>query len=131
MKTVYYKKLIGKYECTRITNGDGDELKITFDEPIDGELMVGGTSFKVRGGVATGRAESLPEGEIKPKLYTGGSLHYPAPFIVANGVLYRTQINDEALMRLMESYEALTKKVDGIEAEIKAVNEKIERPLKF
>ena len=131
MKTVYYKKLIDKYECVEITNGDGDSFMITFDDPIDGELLLGNKSVNVRCGVATGRIDSLADGEIKLKLYTGGSLYYPTPFIVAGGVLYKKHLDDEAIMRLMQGYEALIKRVDGIEAELEAVNEKIDRPLKF
>ncbi|MBO7304224.1 MAG: hypothetical protein J6V09_03295 [Clostridia bacterium] len=131
MKTIIYKKRLGEYECTKITDSGGDRFKMVFDEPLDGKLTVGEEIFTLAGGVATGLVSSLGEGEIRPKLYCGAQSVPIESFIVNGGNIHPARVDDGYVRRLAEFCSALSNRVGELEKQMEAANEKIDQPLKF
>ena len=131
MKTIIYKKRLGRYECVKITDNGGKDFKIVFDEPIDGKLSAGKGVFDVRSGVSTGLIASLGEGEIVPKLYSERKQLPLEPFTVSCGAVLPSRVNDEYARHLGEHYEILKVRIDTLEKALKDIYEKINQPLNF
>lgn len=131
MKTIIYKTPIEYYECADIIDNGGDEIRFIFDKPIDAKLTIGSKSYAVAGGVCRARIDSLSDGEIKPKLHTGGRTLDIEGFFCRDGVLIKKCNGEEYARHLGEKYGELTKRIALLEEITDSLSEKITQKIKF
>ncbi|MBE6644635.1 MAG: hypothetical protein E7612_04555 [Ruminococcaceae bacterium] len=131
MTTVFYKKLLGRYEITKISEHGVGGIQIEFEEPIDGNVIICDETLPLLRGVCNIDAQRLEEGYIIPKLYTGGLIHTVEGFIIKRGEIIRRGPDEEYVRRLSEAANDLLLRVERLEKSIAEIQNKIERKIIF
>ncbi len=131
MKTIIYKKVLGRYEIEKINDRGGDKILVEFCEPIDSKLTVAGRVFPVERGVARIDAKRLPDGELSPKLYTDGAVSSIEGFILSHGAIVRINVTDDYVRKLVSVVDELQLKVRSLEENCRKIQKKIDQPLQF
>ena len=131
MTTVFYKKLLGRYEITKVSEHGVGGIQIEFEEPIDGNVIICDETLPLLRGVCNIDAQRLEEGYIIPKLYTGGLIHTVEGFIIKRGEIIRRGPDEEYVRRLSEAANDLLLRVERLEKSIAEIQNKIERKIIF
>ena len=131
MTTVFYKKLLGRYEITKISEHGVGGIQIEFEEPIDGNVIICDETLPLLRGVCNIDAQRLEEGYIIPKIYTGGLIHTVEGFIIKRGEVIRRGPDEEYVRRLSEAANDLLLRVERLEKSIAEIQNKIERKIIF
>jgi hypothetical protein len=131
MKTIVYEIRAGKQECAKIMDDGSDELKIIFEEPIDGKMTVGDRVFSVMCGVVKLKIETLPQGEILPRLLTGGRIYNLEGFILKGDALLPIAHDESYIRELSSRCEELCRRLGALEERVIAAEEKITQKIKF
>ena len=131
MTTLIYKNLLGRYELSDVKSLGGEDVRIIFEEPFDGKLTLGERVFNVTRGICKLHSSELPEGEISPKLITGGSIKTLEGFISHGGSVIRKCPDSDYIRLLTKSVDELYKRVGGIESSLTEIKQKLNRTLEF
>ena len=131
MTTIIYKKLLGRYEIIEINGHRGEQVRIEFEEPIDGSLVLSDLPFTVMRGICSIDNSVLKDGYILPKLYTGGNMHTLEGFIIKKGAIIRDTPNEEYTKRLCVTVDALLTRIQQLEIKISELENKTERKITF
>ena len=131
MTTIFYKKILGRYEISEISNLPGEEITFEFEEPVDGKLLISNSVFDICGGVCRIIAARLPEGEIAPKLYTGWGMHKIEGFIFKHGAVIQKAPDSDYVRRLSITVDAILHRMDAIEKALGELENKTERKITF
>lgn len=131
MTTVFYKKILGNYEISEICESTGNGARLEFEEPIDGKIVILSSVFDLSRGVCNIKASHLPEGDLVPKLYTGGDMQKIEGFIHKLGAIIRKTPDADYARRLAVTVDALFSRVQGLEAVLDEMKNKIERKITF
>ena len=131
MTTIFYKKLLGRYEITEIREHGVDGIQIEFEEPIDGNVIICEETLPLSRGICNISATKLREGYIAPRLYTGGLIDAIEGFIIKKGEVIRKGLDEEYVRRLSEAANTLLLRVESIEESITEIENKIERKIIF
>lgn len=131
MKTIVYKKLFNKYRITKIQEGNAPELTLRFEEPIEAKLFIGEAVFTVSCGTVTIPTKKLCDGEISPKLYTGGGKEDIESFTISCGKLLRTTPDSEYVKCLGEAVESISERLNKHEDDISTIKSRLDQKLRF
>lgn len=131
MKIIVYKMLLGRYEIREISDSGGDEIRIKFEESIDGKITLGELPFTLSCGVCKIPAAKLTDGEVTPKLYTGGKILPLESFIVSGGAIIRKNPDADYIRRIADAVDKLTHRVSDIEEELLEIQDKITQKINF
>ena len=131
MTTVFYKKILGHYEISEICESSGEDIRFEFEEPIDGKLVISNSVFDIFHGVCQTKVSNLSEGDISPKIYTGGDMQKIESFIVKQGAVLRKARGEDYIRGLSVTVDALLCRVQILEEKIAEVQNKIERKITF
>ena len=131
MTTIIYKKLLGRYEIHKIDEGGGESIRIEFEEPIDGSIILCDTPYSIRCGVCNIKKSTLTDGELIPKLYTGTAVMNIEGFIISHGAVVRKSPDADATRRLCAVVDELFYRVRALEDSISDIQNKIERKIQF
>ncbi len=131
MKTLVYEIRAGRYECASFKDGEGDEVKFVFEQPIDANLTIGERVYLLSRGTVRVKISDICEGEVHPRLYAGGRMHKLEGFIVKKGEIIPLAPDADYIKRLGGICEELTRKIKSIESELELINKKIYQPLEF
>ena len=131
MTTIFYKKILGQYEITEISELSGKEIRFEFEEPLDGNLLISNAVFDISSGVCQLEAERIPDGEITPKLYTGGDMQKIEGFIFKHGAVIQKMPDSDYTRRLSITVDALLRRVDALEKALAELENKTERKISF
>lgn len=131
MKIIIYKMRAKRYECAEIRDSGGDELQFIFEVPLNATLTLGKEAVKIKDGAGKTSVSRLPEGDIVPKLFSGGKIYYPEGFTVTQGTVLR-KCPDEEYMRSLASFcEELSGRISVVEKEIIEIQDKITQKISF
>lgn len=131
MRIIVYKMVLGRYEISEIREDMGDEVRIKFEESIDGKIMLGRAVFPLSSGICKIPKSKLPEGDIHPKLYTASGLIPLESFIVNGGSIIRKNPDSDYVRHVAESVDGLTARVSDIEAQLSEIQNKITQQIRF
>lgn len=131
MQTIIYKSILGRYEISDVTSSTGDGIRVLFDTPLDGHLTIGATVYPIARGVCKIPSTRLSDGEVLPRLVSGGAVKNLEGFTVTRGAVIRRSPDEEYSRRLAEAVDSLAKRISAIEAEIDTVRDKISQKLSF
>ena len=131
MTTIFYKKILGSYEISEITQSSVGDLKIEFEAPFDGKLLIESSVFDIYRGVSTIQTRHLPDGEISPKIYAGSGMERIEGFILSRGAIVRKAPDADYVKRLSITTDALLSRVQKLEAALGKIENKIERQITF
>ena len=131
MTTIFYKKVLGQYEISEISELSDEEIRIEFEEPIDGKLLISNAVFELASGVCRVKKDRLSEGEIDPKLYTGRDICKIEGFILSHGAIIRKGPDLDYIRRLSITVDTLIQRVDRLEAALGELEKKTERKITF
>lgn len=116
MRTICYKIIFGRYEISAITEGEGNEITVKFENSIDGILALANTSFKIANGICKINADALCKGEIVPKLYTATGTVKIEGFLYKNGAILRHAPDADYIRELAKRVNMLEEKTSVLEA---------------
>ena len=131
MTTIFYKKLLGRYEIVEISDPRGETIRIEFEEPIDANIILSDMPYPVTRGVCNITSCEIVDGYIVPKLYTGGSIQSLEGFIVKKGAVMRKPADEEYTRRLCANLDGLLARICSLEAKVCELQNKIERKITF
>ena len=131
MTTIFYKKILGRYEISEITEPSDKEIRFEFEEPIDAKLLVSDAVLKVESGACLVEKARLSEGEISPKLYTGGGMEKAESFILTSGAVIRKPSDTDYARGLAITVDALLSRVGALETRLAELENKTERKITF
>ena len=131
MTTIFYKKILGRYEISEITELADKEIRFEFEEPIDGKLLISNAVFELSNGVCQVKKERLSEGEITPKLYTGGGMDKIEGFILSGDAVLRIPVDSDYTRRLSITVDAILMRVNALEKSLEELENKTERKITF
>lgn len=131
MTTVFYKKILGNYEISEICESSTEELRLEFEEPIDGKIVISSSVFDLYRGVCKIKTTNLPSGEISPKLYTGGIMQKLEGFIHKSGAVIQKAPDTDYAKRLAITVDALSVRIQKLERVLLEIENKIERKITF
>ena len=131
MKIIVYKMRSKYYECVDIKDDGGDDVKIIFDQPLCGSLVIGDSILPLIRGVCKADVGSLPEGECRPTIFVGAKSYKIESFFIKDGIILRHSPDGEYIRELCENYAKLEKRVNEIETRLENINDKIIQKIKF
>ena len=131
MTTVFYKKVLGNYEISEICESAADDVRLEFEEPIDGKIVISSSVFELSRGVCRIKITNLTEGDLAPKLYTGGNMQKIEGFIHKRGAIMRKPLDQDYARRLSLTVDALFTRVQKLEKVLLEIENKIERKITF
>ncbi len=131
MRAISYKKMFGAYEISDITEGEGTEITIKFEEAFDGILVLGCSEFNVSHGICKARSDKLKDGEYQPKLYTGSGCQKIESFTVKNGAIIRHNPDTDYIRRLAREVSELSERVLELEIADIEIKGRISQTLDF
>ena len=131
MTTIFYKKILGRYEISEIRELADKEIRFEFEEPIDGKLLISNAVFDISSGVCITQKERLPEGEISPKIYTGGVMQKIEGFVLTDSAVIRKPPDSDYARRLSITVDTLLKRVATLEKALGELENKTERKITF
>lgn len=131
IKTLIYKKRLGRYDCVKITNGDSKGIRIVFEEPIDGKITIGNYVARLSRGVAEIDTARLSDGKISPKLYSGGKIYALEDFILYEGRISTPVPDSEYIRRIYENLDSLSERVSILEEKNEEIMKKMSQTLNF
>ena len=131
MTTIFYKKILGAYEISKITSPTDSDMRFEFEEPIDGKLLISNAVLELSSGACEVKKNRLLEGETEPKLYTGGDIQKIEGFILSSGAVIRKAPDQDYARRLASSVDALLHRVSALEASLEELKNKTERKITF
>ena len=119
------------YECAEIRDDGGEDIRIIFDEPINGAVKIGKEIFSLSSGVCKANIKQFPGGELSPVLFANGKQYKLESFFVKDGILLTRAPDGEYIRELYESYRKLQKRISDIESRLEDMNDKITQKIKF
>ena len=119
------------YECVDIKDDGGDDIRIIFDQPLCGTLVIGESVFPLIRGVCKATVGKMPDGECTPTIFVGAKSFKLESFFVKNGIILRHAPNGEYIRELYENYTKLEKRVDEMELRLENINDKIIQKIRF
>lgn len=131
MTIIVYKIRLGRYELTDIKDSGGEEIRIIFEEPTDGKLTLGERVFNVTRGICKLTSRELPEGDISPKLITGGVIRTLEGFVSRGGSVIRKCPDEEYIRLLAKTADELTARVKSLEDSLLEIKNKISQRIVF
>ena len=131
MTTIFYKKLLNKYEITKIEVGSGEGVCIRLDEPTDAKITLCKASFDLVRGICTIPDCVLVDGEAEPILYTSHGREFLEGFILKRGAVIQKNPDSEKVRHLTAVADNLSKRVGDLEALVEQIQNKIERKISF
>ena len=131
MTTIFYKKILGLYEISEISEVCDGCIRIEFEEPLNAKLVISDLVLDVSCGVCSINADKLSDGEYAPKLYTGTVMQSIEGFIVKKGAVIQKNYDDDYVRRLSGTVDTLLHRIQSLEAAMNEVQDKIERKIVF
>ena len=131
MKTIIYKMRSSFYECTDIKNDSGEDIRIIFDEPISGSVIIGKSAYPLLRGICKMSIRDLAEGECLPTLLTNRKKYTLEGFYVKDGILLHKEPDGEYIRELFENYVALQKRLSEIEKALADIENRITQKINF
>ena len=131
MTTIFYKKILGNYEIAEICASSSEEIRLEFEEPIDGKIVISSSVFDLYHGVCKIKTTNLTDGEISLKLYTGGIMQKLEGFIHKNGAVIQKTPDTDYAKRLAITVDALSVRIQKLERVLLEIENKIERKITF
>lgn len=131
MTTIFYKKVLGSYEISEVCEAPGEEVVLEFEEPIDGKIVIASSVFELSHGVCKAKTAKLPDGEISPKLYTGGIIEKIESFIHKSGTVIQKAPDADYVKRLAITVDAIFCRIQRLERLLGEIENKIERKITF
>ena len=130
MTTLFYKKVLGHYVIAEIIESEGCGLLFKFEAPTDAKLTLCATVYNVRRGVCEIK-NSLPDGKVTPKLYSGGRVEAIESFTVTGGAVSVNKPNSEILKSICSELENQRCRIDVLSEAVELLKEKTERKFRF
>ena len=131
MQIIIYKIRLGKYELTDIKDSGGNDARIVFEEPIDGKLTLGNRVFNVTLGICKFNLDDIDEGEISPKLITGGGVKTLEAFITHRGTVLKKQPDAEYIRALAKAVDELASRLKSLEGSLDEIRNRINQKIEF
>ena len=131
MTTVIYKFINKQYLISDFSERRGKKIKFVFEEILNGYLLIGDTRYPICEGICVIDTSTLPEGELRIRIYTSGVNRFAEGLIHKDGRFMRIFYGNEYISNLSEQIENLYSKFEAFESRIAGIEEQINMKIKF